>query len=871
MASATTTISNTGWTQNVFRIQRDGSTNDYGDLGTVLSADGSTELFLADLYLPLQSFTVTTITLRLASSQTDSNPDAIGPDFSDAMEASGTMTLTASNGDSVTIPFSGTDPVEPYSWEPTNLAEVNTFANTLAGLADRSLTVVFDDGLNGGGVDAGDVSWAFTAEVRLVLSDYDQSDKQFDLLALIEASNRNDVFQQSSLSAMGTLLDGEVGVGPNETILNRIRITPSATRIILREDDVNADGDTAVLDSRDYFLNGDGSDLTLGIMTASGSVDIPLVDNIDASSGTNATQLRVDIPAADRSLVNAIDEGDRFIIALWRAAVTDHAVNADASLRGDANWIFVVPEVSVDHNREHDISAGDVSWAFTTPQPAVTNTRVADDHAVNAGDTAWTFAVPAPTVTNTRVADDHTVNVGDAAWTFTLPEPAVTHTAGSTAHAVNAGDSSWAFAVPQPSITAAGSHNVSAGDASWTFATPQSAVTKTRVADDHTIDAVDASWSFAVPQPSVTSGNTKTASANAAAWTFAVPEPTVSETNAHRVDAGDAAWTFAVPQPSITTGGAVAVNAGDVTFAFVVPAPTVTKQRVADDHAVNAGDIAWSFSISQPSVSRAGFHSVDAGDSSWAFSVVEPTVRSGHAEDADDVSWTFIVSQPTVTNTRVADDHIVNADDVDWSFVLPEPTVTTARVADDHKVDASDISWAFLIPEAIVILGGTVIVDAGNVAHDWSTSEPLVTLDLAFFYNPLAAAVAILSADRHVARLTEGRIWAPELPEEENDPILRSNLVISDAGGIGRGPGARSRVPWTNTRIDVHCYGMSPYDTTTLFWAVYRVLMAVERQLIGATLVYDFVASAGPISSRDPDADWATSFGSFEMSAAYTL
>ena len=180
------------------------------------------------------------------------------------------------------------------------------------------LTLSVDDGV------AAAVTRTVTMTVRppLVLADYDQTGKVFDLLALIESDSRNDVFQQSTLPSRGVLLDGEVGVGPDETILNRIRIIPSATRIILREDDVNSDGDAAVLDARDYFINGGGSNLTIGIMTLEGSVEILISSNIDTSAGTNADQLRVDVPSGDRSVVNGIDDGDRFILALW-AQVTN--------------------------------------------------------------------------------------------------------------------------------------------------------------------------------------------------------------------------------------------------------------------------------------------------------------------------------------------------------------------------------------------------------------------------------------------------------------------------------------------------------------------------------------------------------------------
>lgn len=69
-----------------------------------------------------------------------------GQDFSSQMEQNGTIAVTASNGDTLSIAMGGADSREPYQWTPSNSAEVHTFANTLAGLSDRSLTVTFDDG-----------------------------------------------------------------------------------------------------------------------------------------------------------------------------------------------------------------------------------------------------------------------------------------------------------------------------------------------------------------------------------------------------------------------------------------------------------------------------------------------------------------------------------------------------------------------------------------------------------------------------------------------------------------------------------------------------------------------------------------------------
>ena len=60
------------------------------------------------------------------------------------MEMNGTITFTASDGDKVSV-TGISDSIEPYLWTPTNSSDVAAFAEHVAGLADRSLTVTFDD------------------------------------------------------------------------------------------------------------------------------------------------------------------------------------------------------------------------------------------------------------------------------------------------------------------------------------------------------------------------------------------------------------------------------------------------------------------------------------------------------------------------------------------------------------------------------------------------------------------------------------------------------------------------------------------------------------------------------------------------------
>ena len=139
MASVIVNIPNTNWTVNSSLVAWSGL---HLSLGSSLSKSGR-EIFLGRLQLrrigEANSYGINLAT-SLLSSDTLS-----GPDFSDQMENSGMITTVASDGETLVV-TGIIDSTEPYTWEPANATAVLAFANHLAGLADRSLVVTFDDG-----------------------------------------------------------------------------------------------------------------------------------------------------------------------------------------------------------------------------------------------------------------------------------------------------------------------------------------------------------------------------------------------------------------------------------------------------------------------------------------------------------------------------------------------------------------------------------------------------------------------------------------------------------------------------------------------------------------------------------------------------
>ena len=131
----------------------------------------------------------------------------------------------------------------------------------------------------------------------------------------------------------GTLLEGEVGIGPDNVQITRIRKRNNGQQIIIREANLDANGNDVNFNSANYFnTGGAGNDLVLDIVTLSGTLTMAVNGNID-SSGTNTTQVRLDIDSSFQAILNDIVENDRFIIALWRPSV-EHEVNS-----GDVAWV----------------------------------------------------------------------------------------------------------------------------------------------------------------------------------------------------------------------------------------------------------------------------------------------------------------------------------------------------------------------------------------------------------------------------------------------------------------------------------------------------------------------------------------------------
>ena len=188
-------------------------------------------------------------------------------------------------------------------------------------------TFILDDGITpvvavGGAAAAGAAEAAATVVqvATLTLADFDTAGLEVDMLALLRAGAGDTIFALPPRGHAGAILDGEIGVGATDAIITRIRRRNGNTLVI---------NDNDPLSLADYFgAGGEGADLTLYIQTTAGVGSVP-VSSADAA-GSGFVRLRP-LGADLDAIVDAIADGQSFIIAFARAAVTAIAVSGTAA------------------------------------------------------------------------------------------------------------------------------------------------------------------------------------------------------------------------------------------------------------------------------------------------------------------------------------------------------------------------------------------------------------------------------------------------------------------------------------------------------------------------------------------------------------
>ena len=275
----------------------------------------------------------------------------------------------------------------------------------------------------------GSASVAMTVQPStLALSDFPQSDRQFDVLARIETADPGDIFSAPPRTVQGSLLEGEVGMGSDDTVITRIRILNSGTRVVVNDSNTDVDGNAATLSLSDYFDDGGaGNDLTLSIQTSEDTVADLTVENLFDSATSDA--LRLNVPPSAEFTLRAIESGHIVNVALWRTvpdvapSFTDDTGDAQTWTTGTAITSITVPAASGNptptYAVEGSLPAGiafDTTTRVISGTPTATSSGTITIRAANSeGHADWTVEY---TTSAALVSPSFTDDTGDAqTWT----------------------------------------------------------------------------------------------------------------------------------------------------------------------------------------------------------------------------------------------------------------------------------------------------------------------------------------------------------------------------------------------------------------------------------------------------------------------
>ena len=125
-------------------------------------------------------------------------------------------------------------------------------------------------------------------------------------LALLRKSDATNIYADSNRGGSDAPIDGELGLGPDETLITRVRLVTAG--FVLNDDDV-----PAALSLMDYFGTGDAAQATIYFQSPGGIESVSVAGNIDGSS---PGFVRLIIPAAFRTLVADVPIGGLFILGI---------------------------------------------------------------------------------------------------------------------------------------------------------------------------------------------------------------------------------------------------------------------------------------------------------------------------------------------------------------------------------------------------------------------------------------------------------------------------------------------------------------------------------------------------------------------------
>ena len=184
---------------------------------------------------------------------------------------------------------------------------------------------------------------AVTRTEVLQLSAWDNTGLDIEFSALIEVSATDNLYVDADRGGSDSPVDGELGLGDDETRISRIRWDAGNARLIFNDNNLPQD-----LDLSTYFgAGGDGNDLTFYVTDFSGTYTFNIADNILAS-GANFLQFS----SLSSTLVTIFDDisvGDRLIFSAARPEAVVRQVAVALTRTGGAVTAAVIKTVPDSH------------------------------------------------------------------------------------------------------------------------------------------------------------------------------------------------------------------------------------------------------------------------------------------------------------------------------------------------------------------------------------------------------------------------------------------------------------------------------------------------------------------------------------------